>query len=145
MHTTQTSTTECANRIITTIPLITRELWNLLQAKSVISMTSVQFGLLWLLDQHRLTLTDLSQLWGVSPASMSKTINLLVERTWVAREVDPADRRRKFLSLTATGRRIHEDVHKAVRQSLAQSLEDVNEEQLVQIVSALDLLVETLT
>ncbi len=139
------SNVECAEQILTAVPTIVRELWNRLQAETPMAVTWAQFGLLSLLYQRRLDLTTLAHEWGVSAPSMSKMVNLLVKRGWIAREPDLTDRRRKLLSLTPTGHQVHERVREAVRKNLACSLDRLNGEQQAQIVSSLDLLVRTLT
>lgn len=107
-------------------------------------VTWAQFGLLTLLCQRRLTLTCLAREWGVSKPSMSKMISLLVQRGWITREEDPADRRRKPLSLTPAGQKVHERVRDAVQQNLVRSLDELDDRQRAQIAAALDLLVKTL-
>jgi DNA-binding MarR family transcriptional regulator len=139
------SSTECADHVIRTVPLIVRELWNRLQAETPHLVTFSQLGLLSHLCQERLTLTDLAQKWGVSAPTMSKMISLLVDRGWVVREVDPSDRRRKLLSLSESGCEVHKHTYEAVQQSLARTLDVLKDGQHAQVVSALDLLFSVLS
>lgn len=76
MHITKLSTAECADQILTAVPLIVRGLWNRWQAETPRPVTWSQFGLFSLLRQHRLTLTDLAREWGVSKPSMSKMVSI---------------------------------------------------------------------
>ncbi len=76
---------------------------------------------------------------------MSKMVTLLVEHGWVARQEDPADRRRKILNLTPAGNELHSSVYGAVCQRVAASLDGLRAEQRTQIVGTLSLLQEHLT
>jgi DNA-binding MarR family transcriptional regulator len=145
MRTIRASIEECADQILTTVPTIVRGLWNRWQTDTSKTVTWSQFGLLALLHEHPAILTQLAAEWGVTKASMSKMVSMLMERGWIAKEEDPADRRRKPLSLTPTGRKAYARVYDTVRQNLIRSLVSLDEDQRAQIASALGLLVKTLT
>lgn len=139
------SSVETADQIIRTVPLIVRALWNRLPAETSLPVTFPQLGLLSILDQECLALSDLAQRWGVSAPTMSKTVSLLADRGWVVRREDPADRRRKLLSLTPAGCEIQKQMYALVQSSVAFSLDTLDGEQCGQIVSALSLLLSTLS
>ena len=52
----------------------------------------------------------LAELIGVDPRNTVPIVESLVERSLIEREVDPADRRRRVLDLTRTGRGIARDL-----------------------------------
>jgi DNA-binding MarR family transcriptional regulator len=52
----------------------------------------------------------LAELIGVDPRNTVPIVESLVERGLIEREVDPADRRRRVLDLTRTGRKIARDL-----------------------------------
>ena len=135
--------TQCADDIFTIIPFIARAVWVHVRDQATIPVTWSQFGLLGRLYKDPSYLTKLSREWGISKPGMSKTLSYLIERGWIERQQAPGNRR-KPLVVTPLGREAYEGVHETVRQSLVQSLEGLNEEQLAQIVSALELLFETL-
>jgi DNA-binding MarR family transcriptional regulator len=139
------SSVDTADQIIGTVPLIVRALWNRLPTETSLPVTFPQLGLLSMLDQECLTLSDLAQRWGVSAPTMSKTVSLLVDRGWVVRKEDPADRRRKLLSLTPAGCEIQKEMYGLVQNSVARSLDSLDGEKRAQIVSALCLLLSTLS
>jgi DNA-binding MarR family transcriptional regulator len=141
---TMPSAAVCADKILTAVPLIMRELWSRLQAEAPIRVTWAQYSLLSLLSERRLTLTEMARYWGVSKPSMSKMVSTLMQRGWIAREEDPKDRRRKPLTLTPTGRQVCTGVRQASRQELLRSLDELDDEQRAQIVAVLDLLVDIL-
>jgi DNA-binding MarR family transcriptional regulator len=134
-----------ADQIITNIPIVVRGMWNHWQDQLPIKFTWSQFGLLDLLSQESHTLTELSREWGVSKPSMSKMVEWQVDRGWVVRKADPKDHRRKPLHLTPSGRQVHEEARAVIRRNLVRALEQLDDEQSAQIVSALDLLVQILT
>ena len=144
MQKTQPSAEECADQILTALPVIMRALWQRLQAETPLPVTWAQFGLLSLLYSRPFTLTELARTWGVSKPTMSRTVGLLTGRGWIVSQKDLADRRRKPLSLTPVGREIHERMREIVRQKLVSPLDPLDETQRTQIVSALDLLLRTL-
>lgn len=144
MHTSETFS-NCADQILTAVPIIVRGLWNRLQPEMSRATTWSQFGLLSLLNDQSLTLTELAREWGVTKPSMSKMVSMLVERGWITREKDPADHRRKPLRLTPAGCDVYERVRATVVQNLAQSLESLDDDQCIQIVSALNMLVTSLS
>ncbi|MFZ5917741.1 MAG: MarR family winged helix-turn-helix transcriptional regulator [Chloroflexota bacterium] len=139
------STFECADQIVTNIPIIVRGLWNRWQGDLPTKITWAQFGLLSLLSRETSTLTELSREWGVSKPSMSKMISILVERGWIERNPPEGDHRRKPLSLTPKGNEIQERTREVVRRNLAKSLAQLTGDQPQQITAALDMLVQILT
>jgi len=140
-----TLSTECAEQILLAIPPLVRALWQHLQEATPTAITPAQFGLLTLLRQRPLTSTELAHKWGVAAPTMSKMVNLLVEHGWVAREEDPADRRRKILSLTPEGLGLHSSIYDAVCHNVADSLADLSAEQQANIAAGLGLLLARLT
>jgi DNA-binding MarR family transcriptional regulator len=131
--------------MIRTLPLIVRGLWNRLPTEGTLPVTFQQLGILTVLCHQRLTSSELAARWGVSAPTMSKMVSLLVDRGWLVREEDPDDRRRKLLSLTPSGVAAHKQVYEAVRDSVALSLDPLDTAQRAQVVTALDLLLSTLS
>ncbi len=139
------TSTNCAEQVLLAIPLLVKALWTRLQAVTPTDVTPTQFGLLTLLSEGAFTTTELAQKWGVSVPTTSKMVHLLVERGWVEREEDAADRRRKILSLTPAGQALHRSVYGAVCQSVAGSLDGLRDEQRAQIGMVLGWLLDHLT
>lgn len=85
--------------------------------------------------------SDLAAAEGVRPQSMAQTVGDLEQAGHVAREPDPGDRRRQFVTLTEAGRaRLH--VARARREGwLAETLErELDAEERAQLQQALALL-----
>lgn len=66
-------------------------------------MTVMQVGLLFQIGHERLTASDLAKRRKVSLQSMSVQVQALVEKNWVIRIPNPADRRQYILQVTPEG------------------------------------------
>jgi MarR family transcriptional regulator, organic hydroperoxide resistance regulator len=76
-------------------------------AKAGVDVSARQVSILDHLDAKQPTmLSDLAKHLGVTPATMSLAIGRLVERGYVTRVLDPVDRRKVQLRLTADGVRV---------------------------------------
>jgi len=71
--------------------------------ESTLVVAPHQLSVMARLENHALTPCELAGIECVSPPSMTRTVAALVERGLVARQDDPLDGRRVFLSLTAEG------------------------------------------
>lgn len=100
-------------------------------------VTMAQFRSMALLNQGSRTLNALAAQHEVSAPTMSRLISTLVERGWVQREPDPADRRQVILSLTPTGERIWEGISCRGVEHLAEVLGALTEDELVGLERAL--------
>ena len=79
-----------------------RDLEQQLQAQSA-GISAIQYRVIRLLSQHTATITDLSRMMAVSPATLVSVVDGLERQGLVQRGHDPADRRRTPLRLTETG------------------------------------------
>lgn len=98
---------ECARLLLDTIPNLMRTLHGTLrQCKSGDEehLNMGQFRMLAMLHESPRSLSELAANHHVTPSTMSRTIDVLVRKSWVARETDPADRRQVILTLTDQGR-----------------------------------------
>jgi DNA-binding MarR family transcriptional regulator len=97
---------ECARLLLETIPNLMRNLGGALrQCKSGEEehLNMGQFRMLGMLHNAPRTLSELAANHHVTPSTMSRTIDVLVRKAWVARDPDPADRRQVILTLTGDG------------------------------------------
>jgi len=97
---------ECARLLLETIPNLMRNLGGAIrQCKSSEEehLNMGQFRMLGMLHIAPRTLSELAASHHVTPSTMSRTIDVLVRKAWVARETDPADRRQVILTLTSEG------------------------------------------
>ncbi len=98
---------ECARLLLETIPNLMRNLGGAMrQCKSGEEehLNMGQFRMLGMLHAAPRTLSELAANHHVTASTMSRTIDVLVRKAWVARVTDPVDRRQVILTLTDEGR-----------------------------------------
>lgn len=104
----------------------------------VISMS--QFRALMYLQHKTGTLNDLARWHELSPATLSRVVNTLVERGWVTRQRDVADRRQVILEITEEGKAAVHDIGMRAQNHLAEALTELSPEELETVDSALSAL-----
>lgn len=86
------------------------------------------------------TMSELARYRGISVPTVSKSIDVLEQRGWVERWVDPADRRHTLVRLTRDGRRVTAAMRKQSERHVASLLTPLTTAQRTQLVEALDAL-----
>jgi DNA-binding MarR family transcriptional regulator len=84
------------------------------------------------------TMTELARHLNVKPPTMSKSIDLLVRRGWVARTAGIDDRRRTLVALTPAGRRVLIRVEAHAAEHVAEALAPMPALKRAALVNALD-------
>ena len=82
-------------------------------------------------------LGDLAQREGVTPATLSRIVAGLEDDGFIKRSVDPDDRRSTFVSATASGRRLVEDVRELRAAALLDRLQRLDDDQRAALMGAL--------
>jgi DNA-binding MarR family transcriptional regulator len=103
-------------------------------------LTPRQFHLLGLLEHRALGQSALTERIGLDPSIVVGALNPLEERGLVARDRDPADRRRHTVSLTTAGREqlaAAAQAQRAVEDEIFAALSADQREQLRQLLLAL--------
>jgi DNA-binding MarR family transcriptional regulator len=72
------------------------------------------------------SISDLAKVSPGSAAAMSQMVDRLVRRDWLARSEDPADRRRKTVSLTSVGTELLRDLERARTSDYAAGLSQLS-------------------
>jgi DNA-binding MarR family transcriptional regulator len=88
---------------------------------------------------------DIAKAFGVSRQAASKLIDVLVERGYVNRQPDDADRRRAVLELTARGKLAAREIRGAVEGVDSQLERRVGRDEVARMRSSLGALVELST
>lgn len=83
---------------------------------------------------------ELAEIERISPPSMTKTINCLVDRGLVSREDHPSDRRSKVLTLTAEGRAVLDRTARARDDWMVRQLQVLTEEERALLQNATEVL-----
>jgi len=88
-----------------------------------------QLSVMARLEDNALTPRDLAAIECVSPPSMTRTVAALVESGLVARQDDPLDGRRVFLSLTPPGRLALKETRRKRDAWMASRLKGISAEE----------------
>ena len=87
---------------------------------------------------------ELARHLGVSVPTISRSIDVLVERGWVERVANPADRRHTIVRLTSKGRRATETMRRQSERHVAALLAPLSVDQRAQLTAAFDALKDVL-
>jgi DNA-binding MarR family transcriptional regulator len=91
--------------------------------------SSFGFVIRALSEQDR-TLTELSELLGVTKQAAIKVVDEMEERGYVERRPDPADRRAKVIRLTDKGRRVRRTALRASSRLESELVEDLGDDDV---------------
>jgi DNA-binding MarR family transcriptional regulator len=83
---------------------------------------------------------DLAVQMGVSPASMTRLVDIMVEAGWVVRERDPSDARAHQLRLSAHGRRTLDGLRSESTSRLSADLEKLSDDERRTLAAAIPIL-----
>lgn len=96
----------CANELLEVIPLMMRVIRAQVRSHTSPELSMPQFRALAFLGRNdRAMLGDVGNFLALSLPAASKLIDGLVDARFATREIDPADRRKVVLTLTAAGQR----------------------------------------
>ena len=99
-----------------------------------------QGRLLMLIACGTQSVSDLAELGHVSPPTISRKLDILVDKGLVSRRRDPNDRRSVLLDVTEEGRSTLEGMREYVNQRLSGYLDKLTDDELEQIQGSLTLL-----
>jgi DNA-binding MarR family transcriptional regulator len=101
-------------------------------------------GILARLEMGQCTLSELAQHQVVRLPTMSRSIDLLVRRGWVARSTPPENRRVTMVHLAADGRRVLAAIKSDAEAHVARDLAGLSAAERTQVAGALEVLVRAL-
>jgi DNA-binding MarR family transcriptional regulator len=124
-----------------TIPLLMRFIRSDMRNHSADSLTIPQLRSLAFLKRNPGTsLSAVAEHLGVTCATASTTIERLVQRHLVQRTDHPQERRKIVLNLTTQGKSLLEESQEKTRLHIAEIIESLTSEELLQIETSLTLL-----
>jgi DNA-binding MarR family transcriptional regulator len=131
-------TSEDATReVLAVLPLLNRIVGAEVRREAGEDTTIGQFRVLAHLADGPLTLSMLAKRRRVSLQSMSELAQMLVERGWIARTPDPADRRQHLLQLTDSGLAHYQRTQEMTIRQLAPLLAQLSAEEMAAVRMAL--------
>ena len=99
-------------------------------------MTRLQGFLLHTVADHdSIPMADLVQLLEVGRATVSQFVSALESRGWIERGLDPDDRRRHLVRITALGKTVAEESRRGRRLRMERVLERLTDEERAQLVA----------
>ncbi|AKU15829.1 MarR family winged helix-turn-helix transcriptional regulator [Luteipulveratus mongoliensis] len=104
-----------------------------------------QFSVLARLEKSTATARELAEYECVSPPSMSRTINALVEKAYISRSDNPDDGRQVILTLTSEGRTALKATRRSRDEWMLKRLGDLTEEECRVLEQARDILTRVAT
>jgi DNA-binding MarR family transcriptional regulator len=114
---------KCAGQMLEAVPLVMAAIRAEMRSHRGADLSVPQFRVLvYLQRQAGASLSAIAEHMGLTLPSMSKMIDGLVARALVARQLNPADRRRVTLAPTDSGRQTMQAAHNATAARLAARL-----------------------
>ena len=107
-----------------------------------LDLTMQQFKLVWLLAlrEEGLHGRELAARLGVGPSAVTALVERVVEAGYAFREEDPHDRRITWVRLTRRGQELIDRVATGAREHLGEMLDQLQPDELVIVLRALQLL-----
>jgi DNA-binding MarR family transcriptional regulator len=103
-------------------------------ANSGVTLSSLQYSILQMLQNETLTISTISQRLGMDPSYIMRIIDVLEQKGLAVRGVDPHDRRRNPIQITEKGLELVTAVPVISPEDLPyQALQSLGEERLTQL------------
>lgn len=136
-----TSVEACAGLLVDLLAPLTRVLAEALGDEPVATrMTRAQYRALAALAERDRVCSELARVLGITPASVTATIDVLVKRAMVERVETPGDRRRVLLRCTEAGRAVLAQARTRVRARAGEILERLTPEARGALLAGLEAL-----
>lgn len=134
-----TSPRQTATLIIENVPLLMRLLRAKFREKRTGDLSMAQFRTLAFVDANQgASLSDVAGHIGLGLPSMSKLVDVLVNRKLLTRVIHGSDRRRICLALTAEGKRVLDEGYQHTQSFFAEKFAQLTDDERTQIASAIN-------
>ena len=130
---------DAAAAILETVPLVMREIRRQMRSQMGPEISVPLFRIMGYLSRHPgASLTDVADHMGLTPPSVSKMVDGLVERGLVLRVAATEDRRRIELALTPAGSDLLGAAYTHTKKQISKMLEALESEELLQLIECLN-------
>jgi DNA-binding MarR family transcriptional regulator len=124
----------CARDVLAGVPAVMRVIRSEMRSRRQAELSVPQFRtLIFLSHADDASLSALAEHLGLSLSATSRSVDALVRRGLLDRQVQTGDRRRVRLSLTARGRAAFETALSATQRAIARRFKVLSREELSQI------------
>ncbi|MCR4398267.1 MAG: MarR family transcriptional regulator [Firmicutes bacterium] len=131
---------DCARQVVETVPVAMRLIRSEMRLHCGNQLSVPQFRTLaFLYREPGASLSQVAGHLGVTPPTVSKIVDRLVERGLVQRRDDPRSRRRLILSATGKGRDLFENARERTTERIAERLDGLAPSDLAAIQAAMGL------
>jgi DNA-binding MarR family transcriptional regulator len=134
---------ECARLLLETIPSLMRGIGGAMRHGRAGDDEPANMGqarMLHMLSCAPRTLSELATRHHVTPSTMSRAIDVLVRKAWVARESDPNDRRQIILTLTEEGQHVNATMQRQTLEVVANMIDQLDDDQRARLYDGLAIL-----
>jgi DNA-binding MarR family transcriptional regulator len=136
-----TSPRQIAALVMEDLPLLMRLLRRKFREKRIGDLSMAQFRTLAFVDANQgASLSEAAGHIGVSLPSMSKLVDMLVNRQLLTRLTHGSDRRRICLALTASGKHELDEAYQHTQSYFTEKFAQLTNEERTQIAGAMDLM-----
>lgn len=137
-------TREAARQVVETIPLIMRTVGAEMR-RAVHTGMPAHMRVLGMCSRRAWSLSQLAEAQAVSAPTMSKTVNTLVERGWLARTPSEEDRRVVHVTVTPAGKQMLDEAHQQTVDHVAALLAALSPDERETLLAGLAVLRSALT
>lgn len=103
--------------------------------------TQVQYNILeYLFVKQQATAGEISDCIHISPPNTSRELKKLEEKQLIEKKIDHDDRRRQTIELSLKGRKLMDNAFTIVKQRFDDRLQTVEEEEISELIQAIQLL-----
>ncbi|MFL5802802.1 MAG: MarR family winged helix-turn-helix transcriptional regulator [Roseiflexaceae bacterium] len=132
---------DCATLVMETVPLVMRTIRTEMRRRRPADLSVPQFRALAFVRRNPgASLSEVAEHLGLTLPATSTLVDLLVTRELVVRELNPANRRRVTLTLTALGASTFAAAHADARDRLAELLAALSNDERAVVAHAMRLL-----
>lgn len=128
-----------AQHILEVLPLVMRTLAAELRQGNPL-IVPAHFQLLWILQYHSCSLSELAERQSVSLPTMSNTVTILEERGWIQRQRSAADRRKVVIEITPAGQAVLTEVGQRAQEKVSEIISELSAEEQAELLNAMQLL-----
>ena len=128
----------CAEQVLTTVPTVMRRIRDEMRERRPEGLSVPQFRALGFLHRRgNVSLSDVAERMGLRLPTVSKMMDTMVKRGFVAREGSPTDRRCVVLSLTGQGKSVYLAAERYAQSRLAESLTGLSPSERCEVIRAM--------
>ena len=115
-----------SKKIMEVIPRIMHQIRTEIRQHARAQLTVPQFRILLHLNRETATHKEVAEWIGITPATLTRIIDLLVSRKLVVRKADAKDQRKIHLTITQKGRKLSEQFMKSTEEWLQRRISSLS-------------------